>query len=202
MTAKNGKFDFFGWFDCVIREAEQTPAGRAMLADHGAWTVIHTGGGCLAWEMRSLDGSAGFWICTPEQGLGRTGDEEFLVGIHPDLEWNDHWQGHANGIAEAMALCHAAHAARCFAAFFRDDAKLTLAEFSASARPCADLGRIDESVAGTPGVLYHGDAYIQGTAEQGHSLVIGNAEYQGDLPKLEPILYAFAYGEGYLDAAG
>ena len=196
-------FDFFSWFDRVVRDAEQTPVGRFLMKDAGNWRIIHTGGGCLAWELRSLDGSAGFWICTPEQGLGSAEDGQFLVGIHPDLEWNDHWQGEARGIAEAAALCHAAHAARCFAAFFRGDAKLTLAEFSASRRECADLGRIDESVAGVAGLLYHGDAYIQGTAEEGHSLVIGNAEYlSGDPAELEPILYAFAYGEGYLDAAG
>lgn len=143
------QFDFFGWFDRIVREAEKTPVGRFLLKDPGRWNIIHTGGGCLAWELRSLDGSAGFWICTEGQGLGVEENETFLVGIHQDLEWNDHWQGHATGIAEAVALCHAAHAARCFAAFFRDDARLTLAEFSASRRECADLGRIDESVADT-----------------------------------------------------
>lgn len=192
---------FWMAFDKACAAGEASPVGAFLKADPGDWRPLHTGGGCMAWEMTSLEGAAGFWICTHGQGLGEAEDEGFLVGLHPDLEWNDHWQGEAKTIQEAVALCHAAHAARCFALFFRSDAKLTLAEFRATRAFVDDLGPHGDDLDGQPGHIYAGGgAHIAEQPGGIHQLVVGNRErLSSDLAELEADLYRFAYTEGHLD---
>lgn len=193
--------DFWTAFDRACAAGEATPVGAILKADPGDWRPIHTGGGCMAWEMNSLEGAAGFWICTGGQGLGSDPGEPMLVGLHPSLEWDDHWQDEAKDVASAAALCHAAHAARCFALFFRADAKMTLAEFRASRRRLEDLGPHGDDLEGKAGHVYaDGGVHIEELADGTHHLVIGNrARISSDLAELERDLYGFAYCEGHLD---
>lgn len=82
---------------------------------------------------------------------------------------------------------------------------MKFAEFQATGRDVADLNTIPHIAAqGVEGLsagrVYHGDLYIEGTAADGYSLTLGNAQFSAELETLEHTLYAWAAGEGYLIA--
>ncbi len=59
---------FFDWFDPMTAKALTTAAGLFM-APRG-FTIMHTGGGCLAWEKQKPDSKWGVWITNEDAGLG------------------------------------------------------------------------------------------------------------------------------------
>lgn len=94
--------------------------GAAFALDGAEWTVESTGGGCMAWQLRTFDGEAAIWICDDGNGLGHEGEPDYwLIGLHPDEHWNDQFGTDAPTLADALAIAHAIHAARAFALGFR-----------------------------------------------------------------------------------
>ncbi len=83
---------------------------------------------------------------------------------------------------------------------------MSIQEFVATKRPCADLGAAltDESLANVGGLLYLGCLFIEDTKTWGSNpgarwyTVIERAEYRSDsLADIETVLYDFAISEGY-----
>jgi hypothetical protein len=70
---------FFKWLDNVERTAKDTEVGK--LATQAGYSIAHTGGGCLCWEIAFPNGHY-VWICDEGNGLGDKVDEPYFVGYY------------------------------------------------------------------------------------------------------------------------
>ena len=96
---------FFDWLENVHDKAPQSPVGKIMTANN--YSISHTGGGCLAWEL-TIDDSHYLWICDLGNGLGDSVDEHYLVGCYnADGDFDN---AECKGIRNALRWCAKRHA--------------------------------------------------------------------------------------------
>ncbi len=69
---------------------------------------IGTGGGCEAWSKTASAGSGDYaWICTEDQGLGDSEEDNWLVGLYN--EEGDEWiNNETQTLTAALAWCEKA----------------------------------------------------------------------------------------------
>jgi hypothetical protein len=96
------KPDFFAWFDKVSANAATTEVGKLMLAN--GFEIMHTGGGCLAWDKPV--GETHLWVCDEGNGLGDKIDELYLVG-HYNKDGDEIAVGDEPDLNAALAWCKA-----------------------------------------------------------------------------------------------
>lgn len=75
---------FWEAWNAEVSAIKSTPAGAAFVA--AGFDVQMTGGGCMAWEVKSADGSAYVWVTDSEGfavtlGEGDTADQ-YIIGLY------------------------------------------------------------------------------------------------------------------------